>query len=134
MYDIYYAHHRWKYGTEIEKYELDLIRSHFPNARICNPATDIELPNWLERETPEDEIEHAIMEECLQKVDSSDILIFSSVNGSTGIGVFTEVERAQEKNKLILYVHQGELCACFDLSKRHPSKRTDRIYADVYLP
>lgn len=125
MYDIYYAHHRWKYGTEIEKYELDLIRRHFPNARICNPSTDIDM---------KDATEEVIMEECLRKVDASDILVFSSVNGSTGIGVFTEVERAREKNKVILYIHQGELCACFKLSKRHPAKRTDRIYANVYLP
>lgn len=25
MYDIYYAHHQWKYNTPIELYELDLI-------------------------------------------------------------------------------------------------------------
>ena len=24
--NIYYAHHQWKYGTEIEEYELDLIK------------------------------------------------------------------------------------------------------------
>ena len=41
-YDIYYAHHQWKYGTKIEQYELDLIRRYFPKARICNPATDID--------------------------------------------------------------------------------------------
>ena len=31
MYDIYYAHHQWKYGTKVETYELNLIKRYFPN-------------------------------------------------------------------------------------------------------
>lgn len=36
MYDIYYAHHQWKYNTPEETYELKLIRRYFPNAKIFN--------------------------------------------------------------------------------------------------
>ena len=41
MYDIYYAHHQWKYNTQVEIYELDLIRRYFPNAKIFNPSVDL---------------------------------------------------------------------------------------------
>ena len=34
MYDIYYTHHQWKYGTKIEEYEIDFIRKCFPMANI----------------------------------------------------------------------------------------------------
>ena len=58
-YDIYYAHHQWKYGTKLEQYELDLIRRYFPKARICNPATDIDNV---------DRSEEDIMRDCLDTV------------------------------------------------------------------
>ena len=40
MYNTYYAHHQWKYGTQIEQYEIDLIKRYFPGDAIFNPATD----------------------------------------------------------------------------------------------
>lgn len=65
MYDIYYAHHQWKYGTQVEQYELDLIRRYFPNAKIFNPSVDL-------MHTKEDG-EEAIMEECLKTVRNSQL-------------------------------------------------------------
>ena len=41
MYDIYYAHHQYKYKSIEEAYELDLIRRYFPQAKIFNPSTDL---------------------------------------------------------------------------------------------
>lgn len=40
MYNTYYAHHQWKYGTQIEQHEIDLIKRYFPSDTIFNPATD----------------------------------------------------------------------------------------------
>ena len=40
MYNTYYAHHQWKYGTQIEQYEIDLIKRYFLGDAIFNPATD----------------------------------------------------------------------------------------------
>lgn len=124
MYDIYYAHHRWKYRTEIEKYELNLIKRHFPNARICNPATEISTVEATES---------AIMQECLRRVGDSDILVFSSVDGCTGIGVFKEVTQAISEGKIVFYIYQGELKQNFDIIARPIENRSDRIYADVYI-
>ena len=124
MYDIYYAHHRWKYGTEIEKYELDLIKRRFPHANICNPATEIDTADASEDE---------IMSECLHRVNNSDILVFSSVDGCTGIGVFKEVTQAISEGKIVFYIYQGELKQNFDIIARPIENRSDRIYADVYI-
>ena len=77
-YDIYYAHHQWKYGTKIEQYELDLIRRYFPKAHICNPATDIDNV---------DRTEEDIMRDCLETVKNSDIIALSTVDGCAGRGV-----------------------------------------------
>lgn len=119
---IYYAHHRWKYGTEIEKYELDLIGRYFPHAVIFNPATDLEVYGHTEE---------AIMKDCLDMVNKSDIFIFSSVDGTTGIGVFKEVTEAVIAKKLVLYIHNNELhthAQIFPLINK-----TDRVYASVKL-
>lgn len=123
MYDIYYAHHQWKYGTQVEQYELDLIKRYFPNGMICNPATDLIAPKEYGEE--------AIMAECLALVHQSDILVFSSMDGVVGTGVYHEVEAAQRAGKLVLYIFQDRLHSGFEISKRFNS--TDRLYANVFL-
>ena len=96
MYDIYYAHHQWKYSTQIETYELDLIRRYFPNAKIFNPSVDL-------THTKEDG-EEVVMAECLETVRNSDILIFSSMDGCIGTGVYHEIKEARKQKKLVLYI------------------------------
>lgn len=81
MYDIYYAHHQWKYGTPVEIYELDLIKRYFPNANIFNPSIDLKSIISTDNED-------LIMEECLETVRNSDILVFSSLDGCVGTGVY----------------------------------------------
>ena len=121
MYNIYYAHHQWKYGTKIEEYELNLIKRYFPYAKIFNPSTDlIHTKSELE-----------IMEECLETVDNSDIIVFSSMDGVVGIGVYTEVMEAQKKGKLILYINQDELSTNFEIYKNYSENASDRLFAFV---
>lgn len=121
MYDIYYAHHQWKYNTPEETYELDLIRRYFPNAKIFNPSTDLTIY--------EVDTEAAIMERCLYTVGMSDILIFSSLNGCVGTGVYHEVKEAQKVGKIVFYIWQDKLRPDFTLTMREDDKRTDRLYA-----
>lgn len=123
MYDIYYAHHQWKYGSKVEQYELYLIKKYFPNGTICNPATDLITPKGYGEEV--------IMAECLALVRQSNILIFSSMDGIIGTGVFHEVESALNSGKLVLYIFQDKLHTNFEISKR--INGTDRLYANVYL-
>ena len=122
MYDIYYAHHQWKYGTKIEEYEISLIKRYFPHASIFNPSMNLNT---------KDMTESAIMEECLRQVMDSDILVFSSVDGCVGAGVYTEVMRAKSQGKFVFYIYQDKLRDDFDLSMRPENKRTDRLYANV---
>ena len=119
---IYYAHHQWKYGTKIEEYEIELIKRYFPHASICNPSIDLKTNSRDEKE---------IMDECLEKVRNSDILVFSSMNGCTGTGVYHEVEEAQKEGKLVLYIFQDTLTTEWILTKREPFERMDRVYATV---
>ena len=116
MYDIYYAHHQWKYGTKIEEYEIHLIKRYFPHASIFNPSTDLNTKGMPEP---------AIMEECLKQVMGSDILIFSSVDG------YTEVMQAKSQGKFVFYIYQDKLRDDFDLVMRPEKERTDRLYANV---
>ena len=126
MYDIYYAHHQWKYNTPEEAYELDLIQRYFPNADIFNPATDLT--------TVESGDEDVIMEECLNAVRNSDILVFSSLDGCVGIGVFREVKEAKSLGKIVFYIFHNGLVTNFDVSERKESERTDRLYGNVLFP
>ena len=123
MYDIYYAHHQWKYGTKIEEYELRLIRRYFYSGTIFNPATDLES-------TIEDG-EVAIMEECFATINKSDILVFSSMDGIVGTGVYHEVKEAQRLGKLVLYIYQDELRSDFIMEILDTNNHSDRLYGRV---
>lgn len=123
MYDIYYAHHQWKYNTPEEAYELTLIRKYFPRAAICNPATDLESIATGD--------ETIIMQECLNKVKDSDIVIFSSLDGCIGTGVYHEIKYAQKNGKVIFYIFHDKLTANFVIADRKKSERSDRLYAFV---
>lgn len=127
MYDIYYAHHQWKYNTSEENYELDLIQRYFPNANIFNPSHDLEHTA--------DDGEEAVMAECLEVVRNSDILVFSSLDGCVGTGVYHEVKEAQKEGKIVFYIWQDALRPDFSLVIREDDKKTDRLYgyADVGL-
>lgn len=120
---IYYAHHRWKYGTRVEKYELDLIRSAYPEAEIFNPATDLDVKHT----------EAATMAECLRQVRNSDLVIFSSMDGVIGKGAYEELEEAKNAKIPILYIHQNNLFPerwfCWE---RNTKSESDRIYGLVY--
>lgn len=129
MYDIYYAHHQWKYNSEEERYELDLIRNFFPLARIFNPAVDLKTPH-KEYKSKED-CEKAVMEECLSTVKNSDILIFSSLDGCIGTGVYQEVMEALSLGKIIFYIYQDNLHTAFKVRDREDTNRTDRLYAYI---
>jgi len=125
MYDIYYAHHQWKYGTQVEQYELNLIKRYFPNAMIFNPSVDL-------THTKADG-EEAIMEECLETVRNSDILVFSSLDGTVGKGVYQEVKEAYKNDKLVLYIYHDVLMTDFDMIPRNRYELNDRLYATIHI-
>ena len=123
MHSIYYAHHQWKYGTTVEQYELDLIKRYFPNDKIFNPCTDVKMDVSLGEE--------AIMKECLETVRNSDILVFSSMDGVVGTGVFHEVQEARKHGKFIYYIFHNKLYSCFTIEEINEEKQTDRLYGLV---
>lgn len=122
---IYYAHHQWKYGTKIEEYELDLIKRYFPHAMIFNPATDLKSKDCGD--------EAIIMDECINKVLASDIVIFSAMDGMIGIGVYNEVTAAEESGKLVLCITQNKLHSSFHIYES-PECGSDRLCARVCVP
>lgn len=123
MYDIYYAHHQWKYGTKVEAYEIDVIKRYFPNAKIFNPSTDLILPKTAD--------EYAVMKRCLEIVRNSDILIFSSMDGVIGTGVYHEVEEAKKNGKIVFYIFQNRLFPDFFINQFDKVMQQDRLYATV---
>lgn len=123
MYNIYYAHHQWKYGTKIEQYEIDLIKRYFPDSVVFNPATELTTDPALGEE--------AIMEECLERVRNSDIVIFSSMDGVVGTGVYHEVQEARKNGKFVYYIFRNGLYTRFSISMLGDAQRTDRVYAEV---
>jgi hypothetical protein len=118
---IYYAHHRWKYGTQIEAYELDLIRRYFPTSTVFNPSEHLDVKGRSEED---------IMKECLEHVRDSDIIIFSSMDGVIGKGVYEELQEAHKTDKLVLYILWDRLInANFEILAMNDSSNGDRTYA-----
>ena len=124
MYNIYYAHHQWKYGTQIEQYEIDLIKRYFPGDTIFNPATELTTDHSLGEE--------AIMDECLERIRNSDNVIFSSMDGVVGTGVYHELEEARKNGKFIYYIFRNGLHSVINVSILEDAQRTDRVYATIY--
>lgn len=122
---IFYSHHQWKYGTKIEQYELDLIKSAYPGADIFNAATDI----------AQDQNEEVIMRECLKNVKESQILIYSSVDGCIGKGAYREMQCALEHGIPILYLFHNKLLPRSNKGRnvvKLDNPVSDRIYAKVF--
>ena len=67
---------KWKYDTKIEAYELALIERYFPYAAVFNPSTDLKTKDCGDEEK--------IMAECLDTVERSGFVIFSSMDGMVG--------------------------------------------------
>ena len=121
---IYYAHHQWKYGTKIEDYELSLIQSYFPNARIFRPSADLNVEGKSEDE---------IMNICLNQIKMFDMVIFSSMDGLIGIGVFKEVAHAKDLGMPVYYIYKDELRYDFDITANWKSNGNDRTFGRVDL-
>lgn len=114
---IYYAHHRWKYNTPIEEYEIGLIRKTFPGATIINPNTDIQ----------QDRAETEIMRNCIATVKVCDATVFSSVDGVIGKGVFDEVANS----KTVYYIHNDAVMLFDGTFEILLGSNTKRLYAIV---
>jgi hypothetical protein len=119
---IYYAHHLWKYGTEIEAWELDLIRKRFPGCEIINPNGAIEQGRPAED----------IMADCLQKVRECDVLVFSSLSGVIGKGVYRELLEASQHSVPVFHLHHGEVHDEWLNVEKMKNPPSDRHYALVF--
>lgn len=121
---IYYAHHRWKYGTQIEAYELDLIRKYYPLATIFNPSEHLDVEGRSEED---------IMKDCLAAVKDADVVIFSSMDGVIGKGVHDELVYAVNNKKPILYIFHDHLIGLdtIRICVHNDPSNGDRTYALV---
>lgn len=99
-YVIYYAHHMCKYNTKEESNEIDLIKCNFISSTIINPN------GWIY----ECGNESIIINQCLQLINNSDIVVFSTINdGIIGKGVYTELEHAYRKNKQVYMIASQDI-------------------------
>lgn len=122
---IYYAHHRYKYGTKVEEYELKLIKKFYPDADVFNPATDLDVYDGISEEEA--------MKRCIAQVKASDIVVFSSMDGVIGKGVYEELEAANEAGIPIYYIHHNHLIdKRYFGYVRYNQSTDDRIYGIVY--
>lgn len=120
---IYYAHHIWKYGTKIEEYELNLIKKTFPNATIFNPSIDI-------NQTGNEEL---IMKRCLDEVSKSDMVVFSSMNGCIGFGVFQEINCAYLNSIKVGYLFEDQIQNYNENKFRQATILNDGMIRSVYM-
>lgn len=122
---IYYAHHVWKYGTPIEDYELDCIKKKFGGAEIINPRTSL----------PQDKSETEILQAAYDIIKSCDALVFSTVSGMIGHGVFNEVTVAANSG---IEIYQIEGNDCYERDefglKDVVFCGDNRVYALIHAP
>lgn len=119
---IYYAHHIWKYDTKIEQYEIDLIKSNFIYSKIINPNGTVD----------QSKDENEIMNDCFNCIKNCDILVFSSISGVVGKGVFEEVMLAKKLGKSIYYLENNQVFSKINVEfKVLQNSNNNRIYAVV---
>lgn len=119
---IYYAHHMYKYNTKVEEYELSLIKKTFPKGTVINP-------NGFFSFSPQ-ESEESIMQSCLETIHKSDALVFSSMSGVVGVGVFTEVNFAISLKKPVYYIQNNKITKCSQVMFQITDEG-DRVYAII---
>lgn len=117
---IYYAHHLWKYNTPIEEYELLVINNFFKDAEIINPNGNID----------QSKAENQIMVDCLSRIKDVDALVFSSMSGVVGHGVYDEVNNAFKLKKNVYYLINNNLINVTKIDWKILNQN-DRIYALV---
>lgn len=123
---IYYAHHQYKYNTKIEEYELDLINKLLPSYKVLNPNGDVAF----KKSSSEEER----MDEFLNAVSNCDALVFSSLSGVVGKGVYKEVNLALYLKKPVYYLHDNDLERYYysDFDIINESNRIYAIVGDEY--
>ena len=122
---VYYAHHIWKYGTPIEDYELNCIKQRFKDAEIINPRTSL----------PQGKPESEILKVAYDTIKDCDALIFSTVSGMIGHGVFNEIAVAVNSG-VSIYQLEGDSCYKIDDIdlKEIIFRGENRVYALVRTP
>lgn len=126
---IYYAHHIWKYGTPIEVFEMSVIKNGFDfedEFEIVNPR------DTLSQGISESEI----MKQAFLMIDQCDALVFSTISGVVGHGVFNEVMYALNKG-IQVFCLMGDDCYLVEdkeIFKDIIFKGDNRVYALVNVP
>jgi len=101
---IYYAHHKWKYGTPIEDCEMKCLEKRFENAEIVNPKSLI-----MQNQT-----EDMILNDSYRIIDECDILVFSTCSGIIDHDVFNEIIYALNHKKKVYQLYGTECIEILD--------------------
>lgn len=119
---VYYGHHQYKYGTPVEAYELKTIQKYFADdITVINPAIDI-IQGRAEEE---------IMTDCLNAVKSCDALVFSSMCGVIGKGLYTEIKTALDNGIPVYEIYGNTLNPADNIIFSLLHSDTPREYAVV---
>ena len=119
---VYYVHHQWKYGTKVEEFEIEMIRTSFPKMSIFNPATDLKTDGLSEDE---------IRRQHLKEIDDSDLVVFTTMDGYIDKDTLSEIEHAQLCKKVVLWFVGGEFRTDFEIDVIL-TPISDRLYATVH--
>ena len=119
---VYYVHHQWKYGTKVEEFEIEMIRTSFPKMSIFNPATDLKTDGLSEDE---------IRRQHLKEIDDSDLVVFTTMDGYIDKDTLSEIEHAQLCKKVVLWFVGGEFRTNFEIDVIL-TPISDRLYATVH--
>ena len=119
---VYYGHHQWKYGTKVEEFEIEMIRTSFPKMSIFNPATDLKTDGLSEDE---------IRRQHLKEIDDSDLVVFTTMDGYIDKDTLSEIEHAQLCKKVVLWFVGGEFRTNFEIDVIL-TPISDRLYATVH--
>lgn len=123
--NIYYAHHTWKYGTPIENYEIECIKDKFHDVNIINPRTYL----------PQDKSESEILQAAYDTIRGCDAVVFSTVSGMVGCGVFNEIAVAINSGIAVYQLEGNDCYRIDDVSLKEIIFHGDnRVYALVHSP
>ena len=117
---VYYAHHMWKYNTNVETLEIAAITKEFPEYKIINPNGAI-VENGSEKDA---------MNQCFNLIrNECDILIFSTLlEGEMGKGVYSEIKLALDLKKDVYFLDRDYNFKRFTLEDYY---RLEVIYFDT---
>lgn len=102
---LYYSLCKLIYNTDLERHEIELIKSKFPDYRIINPNGAIDYQSIID---------------CYWTIDDVSNSVFLTIEDLIGRGIYSKIEYSLKRGKLLYWLWGNRFYRKFVLNSNDP--------------